>query len=793
MNLGWLVAVLRPRDIASHPNFSGDGEGRAETQLANVLLYGSIGGLRDRRAEAVDDGVELAQRSFGAMAQAQGVRAFVTYLSSTDLEAPEADLCRHASLSIVAAAALAELDDVRGAIAVVDRALSSVHSSGSEDANVVAGALYQQRALRKRDAAVEYVPDSLAAIAALLAAPHESFPAFELSRGVSWTSRDSLELVRDSLIASARSLLPTWRDDYEPRLVPTWDQLVRNRPDAGIRDLQAAWEQVYESFVQSIFEGERGSSVRSPSVSDTDSGWSATTRYELLGSARVYASRRRLGQLRFVADQHDAALAADGLRLLRTSYASKDHRIAVDRLVSNGPLAALAADARTILAYRSSSSLRRGEFQALESGADFLTLDEARIGLTLTLGAIESESIPDAPGSTEAEWWKLESAWSAAVRLADACDSSSLAAQRLLLHAKTINFENELAQRAIAAAMWDFDWGSIRDDVIGEWRSWLRERGVRDGPIFTASLGIWSDSETEEYLSERPLTVADVASRVDRINARERDSGVEFEASNRILARAIEKIRDDARAGSHSFTSPAPLDVAAALLRFDAANPLWEPLAEALLDTNVDRNAKSRALERLALTRPILPVGLDEMFKSAGPELLESSSAGYFSNDDLTPFPAALRFLGACDLLMPDELLAQTARLAGLGTDGKREAARTIALLASSQEREWHFILAMQLSHDVEAEVQAYAGQCLASVALGDSAYARLAGDRVAHLLGVDSLLVPLFVLRRLREADSVVTPPLQIVEQADWVAEYHASKRVRQLARELADRWLDR
>jgi hypothetical protein len=254
-----------------------------------------------------------------------------------------------------------------------------------------------------------------------------------------------------------------------------------------------------------------------------------------------------------------------------------------------------------------------------------------------------------------------------------------------------------------------------------------------------------------------------------------------------MVREALAKIRSDAARGTFLMGSINVADVGAGLVLAARADELWPELTDFLLDPAVQRQDRTPAFERLARADVSLPEEVGARFREQAQQLLFGASPELFETP-LSPYPAALRFLGAHRLIDDAEVYDKVAVLAGSANpDGRREAAATVAVLAAKAPRGDLLALALPLARDNDVEARANAARALALLASPDEALAAVARRRLTELLLEDGLLVPQYVLRAL--ADMPGGLPDSVRHQVEDLANLHPARSVRTEAGRLLER----
>jgi len=241
----WLVALLKPLDVAPHPNFFS-----SETVTGAGLCALLVSGRRQDFLRLVDPRAAERDRVQPWVAGREEDAAFVRAVDSalqfgsvrdgaaalTGLLGAGQLLDRFqvAAAGIIAASAFSELDDCDAALEVLELSLASARGwrSGAE---LAAAALYLQRGLRRSDAgAGDGSEDAAQALTLLQEVRPAAMETFQLSLGVGWDSIATLRLVQKALEEAAMSALmhSPFEDDAEvvEESAFSWQQRVRSAP-----------------------------------------------------------------------------------------------------------------------------------------------------------------------------------------------------------------------------------------------------------------------------------------------------------------------------------------------------------------------------------------------------------------------------------------------------------------------------------------------------------------------------------------------------------------------------------
>jgi hypothetical protein len=155
------------------------------------------------------------------------------------------------------------------------------------------------------------------------------------------------------------------------------------------------------------------------------------------------------------------------------------------------------------------------------------------------------------------------------------------------------------------------------------------------------------------------------------------------------------------------------------------------------------------------------------------------------TNDDVQPFPAALRFLGAHELIEEADTFARVILLTSSRESRDRvEGGRTVVSLIRNGHRfAWLYSMSILLSFDRSQVVVAHAGRAVALLALDTrTPLSSVIHGRLLDLLNADGVQVPGAVLRGLSEVGMI---PSDVQRAAiETLSSRHPSEIVRHQAR---------
>lgn len=803
-NMAWIAALLKPYDVAIHPNFSREEVVDTPGVLALLVSgdFRNYGRLtlpdpfgRDDQVpawspsdESESDLLRYAQQAITIGSLRDGADGLKDLCASGALN----DFAGSTASALLGSVAFAELDDYSSCIALLDIALESV-SDDSDDGRLCMSALLLQRGLRVSDSGKsDGVDDAVAAHRLLKNVDPGRVSSFKVSLGVGWTSAKTVRDIHEYLLDSAREALTMTPMQQASPLDPdrySWQDRVRSAPShiALVNDRRAG--SGYESFVARMYKDRtRGTSSREVVFGDLDRGdsqlFAAQFADEISGHQSARRSRRELAEFRFLLAR-DAGLEspdlADILRLLRHAGEPDPLKAALNVIQAEGPLAAIQSDARSICRHRLQVSLlREPELRVLQAAADTLPKAAAAEALAVVLDAI-AEGVPSA---VAARWnsrsARLEPAWLAASALGWASDNSDLVAQALLDFIMAEVDDDQLLDRVLARSMRELDWEDLEEPTKRAWQDWALDgshdhHAVREQVVSSLDLGAPTIGDASS------LSLDDVAQGLNI-----QMSGGEFPGEWIDFARAtvrqqLADIADKAASGAFGGGGVSVADVAVGLALYAGVDDLWPDIAAFMSNPLIQRADTSPAFDRLAVAADGVPTDLLKV-------LSDSKSALLFSTRDvfgttLSPYPAALRCLARLSIVDSNELLFYCASLAGgNGPAGRHEAARVVTLACQGpQPADWIRSTAIQYSWDSLPEVRAEAARSLALLMNAASDGHELLEDRLIALLNEDGLLVPTLALRGLIDLNEPLGE--RTIDQVRTLSEAHPSRRVRRHA----------
>jgi hypothetical protein len=787
MKLEWLASVLRPSDIvprpaSSNPNYA---------SRPYVVLAGAIDGdpwprpplfQEERPTESYDGeelgAVDLAVKTFFADTQRVAATNLVERLLGESL-----DLAATCALSLVAATALADLEDRP----LFERLLTSVLErvkANDPSTKLLRVALLQQLGLRRQDWGSKDTTLSEEANVLLNSIEKAEFPSFEISPTAAGDSGTTIIHIIAALRYSILSMLPNTMSITKSSDSPIDVKEIILAAKSSEDVLVAHWDRAseYARYVEAYFNrlyGDRSFRIGG-TVPDL---FYVNLRNELHGSDSVYATRKQLALLRLVevssmSAQHDQA---ECLRLLRYGQGEAHLALALNRLSLGGPLSSLSQDARQVIARRLTPGYVRSEdLQVVEAAADLLTESEAKDALAAIFRLLDAGSQINDPDRWSAPFSRIDRTWRTAASLASPANSVSEVSARLLRDVRSSRYDEAL-DMAFARVLARLEWGSLTEPHTADWRDWVGSssqwRYTADTARSMLGIRLTRDDTDAGRKSDVEAVVSDLL----------RNQLVSQEIKGKsadVAAEAMSSIRASAKQGRYASGGTEPAELAVALITFGEVQ-LWEPLAEFVLDAAVPRQYKTGALDRLASSKPPIPQGVMETLRARADDLLLTRDANPIHRDPLHPYPAALRLLAAYELILDEDLVIWLSELGGSQAPRARiEAAKTISRVSTPRRNSWLLTMALQLSYETDAEVQGYASSAMATMVSFPSEARGAAIRRLLALMESDSLIAPLLAIRGLAREPTAID--LRLRAGVERLMSRHPSRRVRTEAADL-------
>lgn len=783
MNLAWIAAVLRPHDVAPHPNFTDEEYAKLPAGQLAALVIGGDWSHQSRGSEVRESALEYAEKSMQFDTMKEGVDGLVR----SALSGTSTDMARSTALALLACQAAAEMEDFETCERLINQLLTEVDASAA--GQLCRAVLLQQRALRRRDAGREFADDVFSSARILEHLVTGKIADFPLSPGVSSKPSETVAEIAYALKRACWSLIPQGYDEDLPfPEFPSYMERLRLPLSHRIMRIAADRDSVRSRYELKQFKRLYASSETTLGGAPDDL-FHDTLALELIGHGDVYRSRRDQALLRLIrhAEGEAGVEVHDCLRLLRHAGATKELELALNRFRSAGPLSVLSWDARQVLLRRSTPDLLRvPELMVLRAAADLLSPSEAERALSSVLASISAGGPPDLPGSWQHGTLRMSAAWEAGAALANACSQGNEIALVLLAAVRDESSHGDFIDQNAARVVRIISWRHVCARVKKSWLEWLNGPQAQTYDRTAESISVALGS------SPAPETMLDgIEGVAKRLNSYLVDSGQPLSLNEQ--SRAIEIVKSDLRSvrnsaeqGRYAFGSRSSADIAAVLVReFRDVGELWMELATFLTSPHVARIDRDIAFDRLTRDRPQIPELAREVFVAARKSLLrEKNDFGHLGESQISPYPAALRFVLAHDLIDEADAIAYVAELSGSSFAGARsEAARTLAVAVDKSSREWVLSLALQMSHESDIRAKGHSARVLARISASSGAVGSVAERRLVALLeDEDGLLVPFYVLRELRGLGKL---PDSVVRVMQSLARDHPSNEVRRAAKE--------
>ncbi|MGW9565754.1 hypothetical protein [Prescottella equi] len=788
MNLAWIAAILRPRDIAPHGNF----DDRDYELLGPPQLAGAIVGEEYPRTRPFDTStdsaeahpwVKVARRSLVASTQAQAAHEIADLVTGSG----DDDIAFLAAIGLIGCVAASELDDYETCNRILDRLDQLVHGT-SDDELLIRAIVLQQRSLRKKDTGQDNRNTVHQTIQALDKVRSDHCTPFALNPGTlaSYSYVDTIDHIVLTVRRAAWSISPTMdlADEREGSRIPDWREQVRSPRSEQLLLISQQSAAVLQRQLKQSFD-ER---MRSRSIAIGGAPidlYYPTLLLELNGHSTVYAARRDLALMRFIRPpaEGNGDLLADALRSLRNSGFDKELDLAIEHLRAAGPLSALSSDARKILRGRSGSYLLRvSELRVLAASAELLTEQESSRALDAVLAALDSGGPRSAVGHWQAWSHRMEAAWQAASVLANPAGRQQVVADRLHDEIGGAAMD-QYDDRTIARAVYAMDWTKISSETVGRWRSLLSSR-TEEFPVSGSALEAVCEPDEDDRvvpIVRQLRDISDVATMINMELSSPRGMNDQWTQAEALVIDELQAIRQRSRGLEYRSGGFSCSDLAAAILGLGyGSDALWASLSSYLTDTEVPRDERSAAFDRLAREAPELPNFARSLFKEQAQTILESLDAPTFMQDSINPYSPALRFLMTHRLIDDSTSFSGIAQLAGSSNPTARENGLRSVEFASDSVRDLSIPLALQLSYDEDVRVKAQAARVLTQFSGRRQELTTAAERRLLELLQEDGLLIPLNVIRAIR-FESISSEVVR--SEIQRLSLHHPSRRIREEA----------
>ncbi|NUT70414.1 hypothetical protein [Pseudarthrobacter sp. C4D7] len=754
-DIEWMVAALAPWAISPHPNFS-------ENAITRVSELALVTERRDQReldrykVEEVQDGqewqvdlVKAARESLFEETQESSTESL--WRLALDARLPlgaRVSAALYGSLGLtelelpsVAAARLLELFEQ-----LSERKNPNDHSSS---ARLGIAAVLQQRVARLEDAC-GYTEARLAVESVLEWLPLESEAFdydFPVSQGISW----SASKVQKDVAASLRYHALASKAHLEQLSGDTWVQVVRGRGSwvderLNSRVAERDGMMLRDSF-ETTFESTTGTRYLMRDVA-SEKGYAALLVAELAGhTSRIRSCREALAKVLLLEDHEDVHSAREALRLLRQSRATKSLQSALKWIRSQGPTAALVADATTVISRASSDRwVTEADLSVMEAAADFLAPQDLSRAIKATFLLSETEQL-----SGRADWAVQDKIWKTLARLVPGSGEDDFIARRAAQHLANPKLLAEPFSSTLAKVVESIDWASVGPEAIKLWKGWITSETEAKADVDelrsisahfilggVSNFGTLKDLERAAFLADNGLPSGENPEIID-------------EARSSIIAALAAEI-EGARTGVLSFGGLSSSNVASAFAFRFADKEVWIALSDFLTNPLVDAVFKEKALDRLASRAQEIPDPVKKALRHKWTSVIEGARSDHFFGPKPLPvFAAAVRLGSALKIMSHSDSLSSVLRLAASDDPARVEAARTIPSILSSDDATWGHVMLLQLARDKHPEVRAEAGHSLVLSLRQNSEITHSVKARIIELIASDGIRVPLRIIHAIQ------------------------------------------
>lgn len=778
LNEQWIVAIVSPRDIAVHPNFSQ--ETCSAPQLLASRLKGWGSAVRDADkaiSEFTDEEKQLLQSAQEAFLLGEASVAARASLGA--LASESTDPCLSTAATIFLVASLADADQYSEIFQRLEAGLARLTGLAGPEVAICRAMLGLQRALREEEVGHTEASTAAEALEIVRSIDTDGLPGLDLSLGVDWESAHTWHRVLSELESAAIAHLSS---SASPMEVDIWAEWVRREGPRVQAEFVGAEVEGLEKYVDERFN----LATKDPSITwgsgDVIEGpvLRSLMHKELVGRPSARHSRRTMGQIRLL--RRDVHGPMDALRLLRQSQDDKVFARAAQFLKAHGPLDLVRVEAITVLTSRPPEWWRKVDFQALTHGAEFLDGNEASNGFDILAAYMRRHGQDGSRFDVEAK----ASAIGALAKRANRDDDLARLVHQLTVEGAIEDMSKDGYARALASV----DWDKVGNTTKTLWTDWLNGSSkAQNFPALTLLLA------AELGLSEEPgpsdLSLMTIAAMLNS-DLRSTESQLreaQVQEFSRVLIDALGKEQSRARQGAFLFGGIDVADLAVLLaIRHTELMSLWEAVCEFVTDPAVPRESKNSALDRMSASPALIPApivvqlkdGFAGVSSSQSPSIRSGSTSG-------GPYPSGLRIGAATGIASESALLTGVLGLASDEAPALRvDAARILGLLVTDATHSvWGQPLLLLLCRDRDATVRAHAGFALAQAKFEDGDLADMWLAVILDLLQEGGVLVPLLTLRGLMRAlsqgTSLSDPRLISVIQS--VAESQLPTSARELA----------
>jgi hypothetical protein len=786
--LGWLAALITPHDVAPHPNFWSR---ETPTPYGAIALltsarFSDFARLREdeRYAQCIasQDVDELLLATLDAI-QVSTIETGGDRLSR--LTGSTADLGICVAAAVLSAAAYRECDRYDDAEEVLDRARARLLNMVTRSPLTAAAeaTLLLSQALTARDRGKDGASTARKALQLVTSVGRDDMPEIVVSRVRDQNPGLVAANVLEALAEAARGhVVQGWSD----RL----DEVKRGRSQVAARrwgQLAGALEDEIESAFRAFTSSTPAMTIGKSRKADRQL-MAALAGSEYLGSLSAYHYRAMLGRLRLVDGVETSAdwEVREGLRLLRQAGQSQDLRWACMLVVNEGPLVVLRDEAIHVVDRRLRLlGCTESDAVIVELGAPLLERVTASRAVDLLLKDRRSRPLRSRTG-WENPVRRVEWIWKAIRGVAITADREGECFTALLDDLSAFSGE-EINDYTFAGLLEAWETPFAGNDTLMRlaWE-WTESEQSQELPYSRERLQTMLRRAKPPFVELPPPTPSTFQSIVTRVD--DAILGVEEISADeaRLIAPQLRAgmagIRLSAADGAYSGGGVATAELAVAFMLKTKSEELWEPVLELLVDPMVQREDKSGAFERLASAASELPDTVRDRLSGKGAALLAGGPS--WRDESLSPYPAALRFVGSLRLVSSGECLNLTARLMGQDTEtAKAEAARTVLRFTTAEVcGDWTWTVALWMTSERSFRVRGPAAQAL-TIGLAHGFAPQEHISRVHELLQADGIYVPKAILVELKGTPAASLK--QITALLETIASTHPHREVRALAQE--------
>lgn len=751
-DLSLLAALLRPRDIALHPNFRS-----AESVSVASLLALLTTAQRDRYLQEIHSQSEqpdalrpeeislldsvLAGMTTGTVQEGAMELAERSIRDSTGpIEATVS--------AVLSSSFYAELGQHESSVSVLSEAAERVSRFEVPSQDLLMAVITQNIALRRWDKGEEGNEDAQRARASLQRVTPDQLPSFQLSRGVSWSSSETLSAIHHFLIDANEFHFVQVDKDWKPRL-----DMVRQAANRQVLQMRSRIASALSTYLEHSYRSSFNSGLLLSGPDGDEELSEALMHAEFNGHLAALYIRRLLGALRYTrgrAQSQDWKIE-ESLRLFRSARSKKDFEYASRRVRVEGPLRALRNQSvRFVAGAPQPSQMDELDFLLLEMSAELLEKEIAEQGLELALLASKIPR-PQRGRAWESSEHRFEYVWRAAIVLARRANRESDIAV-LMLDAgggEPVDFYLARLIRRLDDSLWRDE--AFRGHAVAALQGTLRSmpetcRAIQSALTLSASgPGFIVDEGNLDLRSIAELLNLGIVQNYQIPDSAR--AGVV-----KVLRETMRKTREQAKQGVFSAGALPECELAIVYGLGDLSSDIWADIAEYLLDPVVQRSDKTAALQRLVRHVDQVPSKFLDRLRSDPSGLLRATS-GFF-NDAVDPYPEAVHVIATFHMLPNTEVMVLCGRLlSSSNPDARAEGARALQFVARhTSDPDWLFSTAIGASFDPNYLTRAEAAATLAYMRRNESILLVQIDHRLAMLLGEDGTRIPLLALLALRE-----------------------------------------